>query len=303
MKFSIFLLISVILFSDFAESVVIDCNYENQYNERTRYTCVVKNDLITSKDDREVTEVQGQHLSAYFFDNQDVEKFKSEGKQIFYFPRGITKFFKYIDWVIISKGGLKELSKHDLKQFGRYLKYLWLPYNSIKVIESDLFEYNPELRNLELRNNKIRHIESGAFDNLSKYLKLEFLDNPCSNKFDTKEKIEQNCKDSNYFKEISTFEFDDEDLTQNLTSTLKALESQQISNEKLTLEKTQLEAKVLELTEENEKLKMKVGNESQACESILSKFSSFESKFTKMDQKLSKIEGKLDQVPKKPRQG
>jgi hypothetical protein len=156
-----------------SESLVLECEFEDD-----PYGCLVQNsELITSKDIQTIFEVRGQHESGK--NNNDVNFFYSHNKKVKFFPRGLTKFFRNIEKVQIYHGKLQEITKEDLKQFGDKLQELWLGYNKIRVIEGDLFEFNPNLEEIDLSDNYIVHIESGAFNGLEKLL-IWLESNPCT---------------------------------------------------------------------------------------------------------------------------
>lgn len=194
----------LIIFCGEVQSLILECQFESLpfYG----YSCKAKNrELVLSKDDREITEVKGQHSDQKTHD--DVKCFTAEA-MIKYFPRGLAKFFKNIDCIDIQHSNLQEIKKDDLKEFGDKLRKLYLTYNQIRVIESDLFENNPNLEEIYLSDNLIRHVESGAFDGLRKFREMFLMDNPCTNDYDFGynrekvlariERIEAKCKLSNY---------------------------------------------------------------------------------------------------------
>lgn len=168
-------------------SVVIECNFDDHVVAIYAYRCFVKSyDLpITSKDNREVTEIRGQHLEGK--SNDDVATIDSSRLKVKFFPRGLTKFFKNLQTLYITIAELQEITKDDLKEFGGNLKNLWIYKNEIRVIEADLFEFNPNLEDINLANNKITYIAPGAFGGLEKLHTLELDANPCT-KGDTYEK-------------------------------------------------------------------------------------------------------------------
>jgi hypothetical protein len=115
MKFLKFFLIIFSIFIINSQSVTIDCIYE--IDPSYGYKCAVQNPyLITSRDDRIVTEIRGLHTSSKTRD--DVKFFSSYEKKVNYFPRGLTKVFKNIERVKIYGANLKEITKDDLEQFG-----------------------------------------------------------------------------------------------------------------------------------------------------------------------------------------
>lgn len=167
-----------IFFINFSSTLTLDCLYSD-HSAEYGYRCQVLNkEFITSKEDREITEVQGDHEEGK--NNEDVNWFMAFYKKIHFFPRGVTKFFKNIERVEINAADLKEITKDDLKQFGDNLKELWLVDNEIEVIRADLFENNKNLRLISFFNNKINQIDVGAFNGLQSLKSLHLNSNLCT---------------------------------------------------------------------------------------------------------------------------
>lgn len=157
--------------------MTLDCRFDIEIDPN--YYCQLPwpSLLVSSNDDREITEVEGQHLQGK--SNSDVKAFYSNGNTVNYFPRGLTKFFKNIEKVQIAYGNLKEISKEDLKEFGDKLKVLIFQSNEIKIIDADLFIFNRNLEHISFAVNNIKQIGSGAFNGLQKLVKLELRENSC----------------------------------------------------------------------------------------------------------------------------
>lgn len=143
------------------------------------YSCKLKKSTqVTSKHDREIFEVRGQHRKGK--SNDDVTQFFSYEDEINFLPRGLTKFFKNIEKIFFRHASLQEIKKYDLKEFSDKLKVLDLAYNEIRVIEKIFFKFNRNLMQIDLSFNKIFHIDSGAFRGLEKLQKLDLTSNPCT---------------------------------------------------------------------------------------------------------------------------
>jgi hypothetical protein len=207
---------------------VIDCKYyDSPYSS---YSCEVQNNPVTtSKDSRDITGIRGNHQSGKT--DNDVIHFTIYGKTANFFPRGITKYFKNINYVSINNANLKKITKEDLKEFGDNLKKLYLSYHQIEVIEADLFIYNKNLQEIYITDNKIKHIETGAFDHLKNLEDLHLFDNPCTSSviatalsrsvvIKVIQNVEKSCKDQNLMvwenvKEIKTLRQEIEKLKEN----------------------------------------------------------------------------------------
>lgn len=199
MKILTLLAVPLFYFCKQIKGIEVECKYPQ--SSGFGYCCMVQNfELITSKDDREITAITGQHMSGK--NNDDVKYFRATERKVQFFPRAVTKYFKNIETVQIESAGLREITKNDLKQFGEKLTLLWLSYNKLKVIESDLFEFNKNLGAVSFDYNEILHVGSGAFNTLNDLRDLGFRDNKCFNfhaynrfqVFDLKKDLERNCK-------------------------------------------------------------------------------------------------------------
>jgi len=143
------------------------------------YRCITSGSLsITTKESAQVSGVSGTHES--FKSNKNVEGFRIDGGTIYYFPKGLEKFFGNLKMIYINPCQLKEIHQSDLVVFP-HLVFLYLQSNNIEVIEENLFKFNPNLEALEIRESKITHIDPNVFDNLNKLSIFRFTGVPCIN--------------------------------------------------------------------------------------------------------------------------
>lgn len=123
----------------------------------------------------------GDHEGQFTLDN--VQGFEADDKNILYFPKNLEKFFKHLEMIDINSGPLKEIHQSDLKPFSK-LKCLELYHNDIEILESGLFDFNPDLEMIWLSSNKIFHIEPEIFNHLIGKLRYFSLDqNECISGF------------------------------------------------------------------------------------------------------------------------
>ncbi|KAL7041123.1 hypothetical protein ACKWTF_000657 [Chironomus riparius] len=183
MSKSIFLIISIlIIIYDLSASFDIECEFktDNYYKFGEPYQCkagTTRN--ITTYEEALITSITGTHIDLKT--NEDVTGFYSNYKIIQYFPRDLEKFFKNLELIYIEFAGLKEIHQADLKPFQKLI-YLSLGYNSIKVLESGVFDANPNLEILSFVANDLVHIEPDVFDNLPK-LRCFWFGRTCVDKF------------------------------------------------------------------------------------------------------------------------
>jgi hypothetical protein len=170
---------SLSILCDRTESFTVNCKF-SYFNQE--YGCDVENiELITSKENRDISQVKSQHLDGKA--NNDVKWLIFDNKEVKFFPRSLTKFFKNVETVKITNSNLQEITQDDLKEFGKKLKKLCLGGNEIEFIERNLFKYNANLEEISLTSNKIVYIESRVFDDLKKLSNLNFNNNPCTKDF------------------------------------------------------------------------------------------------------------------------
>jgi len=141
------------------------------------YWCKVQNAVnITSHDVAVVDDVSGAHKSGY--NSYNVEGFSFTKGPIYYFPRGLNKFFTNLRGISIYNTGLKEVHQSELRDFPK-LESLWLYTSNLEVIEENLFEFNPNLEFISLHTDKISHIDPNVFDKLTKLKYLYLVSNIC----------------------------------------------------------------------------------------------------------------------------
>lgn len=155
-------------------SLILHCNFKD--SSSYGYICEVSHLEITSKTDRTITGVTGQHRPAR--SNDDVKFLQSSGKTVNFFPKELEKFFKNLETIWLNGAKLKEISSEDLKVFTK-LKRFSIGYNEVEVIEADLFKFNGNLEWIDLESNKIKHVENGAITGLKTLKEFYFNGNPC----------------------------------------------------------------------------------------------------------------------------
>lgn len=156
------------------------CKFQssNWSDGEVSYYCRVENNRIFNNSRVKIDNVNGGHLK----DKTDFDVkglFISSISNVGFMPEYIQYYFDLTKISIISSN-LLEISQSDLKPFPN-LHYLNLLDNSIKVIEADLFQFNPGMTHIFLNKNQITSIEYGAFDGLFNIKNLNLKDNKCRN--------------------------------------------------------------------------------------------------------------------------
>lgn len=160
----------------YVESVELHCVFMDI--DGSGYRCFVQSLTITSKNNRTITEVIGEHEKGRT--NDDVVYLFSILKTIRFIPLEVGTFFKNLETIRISMAGLRGIESSDFEQFGGKLKKIAFDNNAIQVLEADLFQFNPNLESIDFNTNKIVRIEDGAFDGLYNLTSLYLNDNPCT---------------------------------------------------------------------------------------------------------------------------
>lgn len=200
MHSSVSLFLIVLHVSAFAECIELYCDFRE---DELGYKCESKGVAITSRNDRTIKNIVGEHLEGKT--NEDVKFFRNYKIIMNYFPLNLTTGFKNLEVVQVNFSDLKRITASDLEQFGENLKILWLGDNIVEVIEGDLFKYTPNVESFGLSPQKIKHVDDGTFAKLTKLHSLWFSKNPCGVKTNVENdrsavlnlitRIESECKD------------------------------------------------------------------------------------------------------------
>lgn len=158
-------------------SLEVFCSFKEFPEFNLDYGCEVQNLKIISIDDRNISKALGLHIDQK--NDESVKVFSSYQKILKFFPRNLTKIFKFLEILSIQSGNLQEISSNDLESFGGNLKILNLFGNSIEGLESEIFQFNPNLEKIDLGGNKIKHIGDETFNRLQKLKELKFEGNSC----------------------------------------------------------------------------------------------------------------------------
>lgn len=95
-----------------------------------------------------------------------------------FFPTGFEKFYQNLLGLSIENCKLMEISQMDLKGFPK-LQHLWIKQNLVKVIEMDLFKFNPDMIYVNFNQNSRKEIDGNVFDNLKNLKHVHLLANEC----------------------------------------------------------------------------------------------------------------------------
>jgi hypothetical protein len=93
--------------------VIIDCDFKT-FNSfyGAYYTCTVKN-LHVTINDRDIKDVQGQHVMGKT--NDDVKQFFVKHQNCLFIPLGIEKFFPNLELLYIMQSNLQFIMNGDLQ--------------------------------------------------------------------------------------------------------------------------------------------------------------------------------------------
>lgn len=136
------------------------------------YTCFVYSAAIPMPE-RNFYTLDGEHKATKC--NEDVTRiyFVNVVKK---FPRELGKIFPHLDTLWISKSPLNEISRHDLDGLEN-LTHLYLGYNRLTSLPTDLFVNMKKLQRISFNNNKIEFLSSEILkplmNNNLKYFGLE----------------------------------------------------------------------------------------------------------------------------------
>lgn len=152
----------IIFFLHQYDALEIECDHEGlvQYQ-----SCDVKSFKASSPSDKTVTRINANG-SEILDTNNEVLTIGIYDQNLEFFPTGFTKLFPKITEIYLVNLSIKELTKNDLKEFGRNLKNFYVQNTKISHLTHDLFEFNPFIEYIQIADNKIQSVEYGTLDNL-----------------------------------------------------------------------------------------------------------------------------------------
>src|SRR5690349_9379902 len=114
----------------------INCHfYEGDVNSEILYSCTIEEATITVKD-HVIKEFKGVHEEGK--SHQDVKCVYFYITNVNHFPQGLHKHFPNLTYLVIHGGGIKKISKNDLKGLGGLVR-LWIEKCELTSLPDDLF--------------------------------------------------------------------------------------------------------------------------------------------------------------------
>lgn len=153
------------------------------------YFCELSRSLDIPTPITEITSVTGTHNDQK--SNMNVAGFYADNKTMQFLPQGLEKYFvaEKIEFIEIRMTRLMQIRQSDLKPFIK-MKIFSAWNNNLRVIERDLFKFNPEIEFVGLGRNQIKFIDGKVFQNLNK-LGTVYLDgNVCTGEFVNSEEMD-----------------------------------------------------------------------------------------------------------------
>ena len=148
-----------------------ECEYYNKnLSSGMKYCCRVIKVTIIQPGARDAT-FKGTHEAGKT--NINVKSLWITGKQVEYFPRGLSSIYPTLTNVQVSNCGLKNISRKDFEGLSN-LKSLNLRNNELRSLPNDLFVETPNLCRICLQGNKIKRLRSKILDPLDKTNLKEF---------------------------------------------------------------------------------------------------------------------------------
>lgn len=171
-------LIAVLYLAASAESVTIQCEFQqvSWVVIGINYDCL--GNFISGGDGSTISEVTGSHIDGW--DNSDVGSVNFQGQQILTrIPSNLHEFFPNLIGIQFYSGILSVITAEDLAPFPE-LQVLGLSLNQIVRLESDLFRNSPRLRWVSFYSNQLTSVGSNLF--AGTYIETAFFQfNPCIN--------------------------------------------------------------------------------------------------------------------------
>lgn len=172
------------------------------------YVCYVNSASITRIDNRTIRSIVGTHKDGK--SDSDVKAIFFHDTVVEFFPHGLHEVFPNLIAVLVQYCRLKEITRHDLKLLQK-LESIYLGFNQLTTLPSNLFEDLPRLKRIAFNCNKLEFVRSKLLEPLrdNKLILVDF----CGNKnidskymsdkdysFESgtieklKETIDENCK-------------------------------------------------------------------------------------------------------------
>lgn len=140
------------------------CNVTNEVIIKERY---VKEGTVSGIHNSEKTDKDVQGINAYF-------------KSINYIP-DFSVVFKNLIGLHLDMCKVLKLTKEELKPYPK-LQQLFLHRNKLRILEKDLFEFNPDLKYIRISHNMLREIDPMTFANLKALTHVYLSGNECTQK-------------------------------------------------------------------------------------------------------------------------
>ena len=172
MNFIVNTLCVIVAIASLSSAVELTCKHNmNSWTGRGRIQECLVDYLQVSSPDEVVTKL-------YKHDYTTIKSFFiHQSEKCLYMPKGVEKFLKHLEVLVIAGTGLKQIQSTDLKPFV-FLKEVYLNDNQLEVLKGDLFEFNPEITILNFENNKIKQIGCGFLEPLIRLEAVKFAGNP-----------------------------------------------------------------------------------------------------------------------------
>lgn len=147
------------IFIDVGKSEVLFCKSSHPSNWIFNETSLEPSKFVHKRDGAEI-------------ENGEVDALWIKDVNMKFMPNGIKKKFPKLVAINFWNCGLTYFDKNNLKQFGSDLQDFRLKGSPIEVLDSDLFQFNPNLELISIWNCSLKFIDSGFFENLKNFKKL-----------------------------------------------------------------------------------------------------------------------------------
>lgn len=121
-----------------------------------------------------------------------IKIFCANQQKVHYLPHGLDTFFPDLEGLQVWESRLKAIHQDDMQQMPK-LRFLYLAYNHIEILDKDVFEFNPELEFINVKWNRLAVI-GDILKQLPKLSYAYFDENLC---------IEKDAETRDQFKELA----------------------------------------------------------------------------------------------------
>lgn len=136
--------------------IVCEFKYATWEDKTTKYYCSVTSSSITKPNTR-IKSFTGVHVPGK--SDNDVDAISFLNCTVEYFPKGLDQIFPRLEFIEMTRCGLKEITRKDLQNLEKF-QGIYLESNELVSLPSNLFTNMRRLKRLSFYGNKLSSLSS-----------------------------------------------------------------------------------------------------------------------------------------------